>query len=579
MSTIFDSDLDRVDRAVCLADLATSVRILSGATPATEIDRVFRADRQLGSLVVDDGGVYFLLTREQVEYTLTGRLGYGRGLHARSTAMQMVPEHSFSLPGGMILAHAAQRVLELPGNSRYRDLLVLTDDGPQVVSVSQIFERLSADFRHAALHDSLTGLPNRRHMDERGAAAITAAGNLERFAVLYIDLDGFKAVNDTFGHQAGDEVLIRFAERMRDIVRPTDVLARLGGDEFAVLLVDTDEGQLLAIADRIVLGASVPFVCDGHLLHVSASVGIAMAGDVAAERELSRLDALLRHADGAMLKAKQGGKRQVARLDGHDEAAPIVRNALIRRRLPHAFESRVFELHYQPQLDLASGDSSAVEALLRWVDPVLGAVSPAEFIPIMELSGDIHRIGQRVINEVCAQAKRWLDAGSPRRVAINVSPLQLAARTIVPELTEALDRHGVPARLIQVEITEGAAITDLPRAIGQLEQLRDAGISIALDDYGTGYSSLSLLRSLPLTAVKIDKSFIDNIDAEPSDALLVGGVIDTIHALGLTATAEGVERHGQLQLLRNLGCDTVQGYLISRPVEPMLLPPLVRLAS
>ncbi|TFC44365.1 bifunctional diguanylate cyclase/phosphodiesterase [Cryobacterium sp. TMT1-21] len=571
MSTILDAVLDpagRVDRVVCLADLATSVEQVSATTPMTEIDRVFRADQQLRSLVVQEGGAYFLLTREQVEFTLTGRLGYGRGLHARSTAIQMVSENSFALPGRMILANAAQRILELPEGNRYRDVLVLTDDGPRVVSVSQIFERLSADFRYASLHDSLTGLPNRRHLEESGAAAIGGTGDMARVAVLYIDLDGFKAINDTFGHQAGDEILIGFAERLRHIVRPTDVLARQGGDEFAVLLIDVDEGELLAIADLVVLGASVPFVCDGHLLHVTASVGVAMAGDVAAERELTQLDALLRHADGAMLKAKQSGKRQVARLDGHGEAAPIVRNALIRRRLPEAFETRAFSLRYQPQMDLASGDCSAVEALLRWTDPVLGAVSPAEFIPIMELSGDIHRIGERVINEVCAQARRWLDSGTPRRIAVNVSPLQLAARTIVPELVEALHRHGVPAYLIQVEITEGAAITDLPRAVGQLQQLRDAGISIALDDYGTGFSSLSLLRSLPLTTVKIDKTFIDNIDSAPSDALLVGGIIDTAHALGLKVTAEGVERESQRRLLRDLGCDTVQGYLISRPVAP-----------
>ncbi|TFC62132.1 EAL domain-containing protein [Cryobacterium sp. TMT2-15-1] len=190
----------------------------------------------------------------------------------------------------------------------------------------------------------------------------------------------------------------------------------------------------------------------------------------------------------------------------------------------------------------------------------------------MELSGDIHRIGQRVLNEVCAQARLWLDAGTPRRVAVNVSPLQLAARTIVPELVEALHRHRIPAHLIEVEITEGAAITDLPRAIGQLQQLREAGISIALDDYGTGFSSLALLRSLPLTTVKIDKSFVDNIDSSPSDALLVGGIIDTAHAIGLSVTAEGVERQDQLQLLRDLRCDAVQGYLISRPVAPEDLP-------
>ena len=576
MSTIFGASLGLDNRVVCLADLATNVQVVSGATPVAEIDRLFRADRQLGSLVVEDDGTYFLLTREQVEYTLTGRLGFGRGLYARSAARQMVPVDSFSLPGSMSLANASQSILKAPGDSRFRDVLVLTDDGPRIVSVSQVFERLSSEFRYAALHDSLTGLPNRRQLTERGAAALEEAGDMTRFSALYIDLDGFKAINDTFGHQTGNEILVGFAERLRSIFRPTDVLVRLGGDEFAVLLADLTEEQLLAIADRVVLGASVPFVCDGHLLHVSASVGIAMAGDVAAEPELSQLDALLRHADGAMIKAKRSGKRQVARLDGRGEAAPIVRNALIRRQLPDAFETFAFALHYQPQLDLASGDCSAVEALLRWTDPVMGPVSPAEFIPIMELSGDIHRIGTRVIDEACAQASAWLEAGAPRCVAINVSPLQLAARTIVPELEEALARYGLPANLIQVEITEGAAINDLPRAVGQLQQLRNIGISIALDDYGTGFSSLALLRSLPLTVVKIDKTFIDNIDTSSPDALLVGGVIDTAHALGLTVTAEGVERECQLQLLRDLRCDTVQGYLISRPVAPDALSPLCR---
>jgi diguanylate cyclase (GGDEF)-like protein len=552
------------DRLVRLRDLAVAARLVPASTPVAEVDRLFRDERGLRSLVVHGVDGYSLLTREQVEYTLTGRLGFGRGLHSRSTAGQMASENSFSLPGHLELAQAAQHILELPEESRYRDVLVLTDTGPGVVSVSQVFERLSSEFGYAARHDSLTGLANRRHLNERGHTF--TADELAGVAVLFIDLDGFKAVNDTFGHRVGDEVLIGFGERLRRLVRPADLLARLGGDEFAVLLVDVTEDQALAVAGRVVQGASTPFTSDGHQLHVSASVGVSMASDVAAETDLSPLEALLRHADGAMIKAKHAGKRQVARLDGQGEAAPITRNALIRRRLPVAFETGAFTLHYQPQLDLATGECGTVEALLRWHDSVLDDVSPAEFIPIMELSGDIHRIGEWVIGQACAQARVWLDAGQSRRIAVNVSPLQLAARSVVPQVLAALAEHGVPARLLQVEITEGAAITDLPRAIGQLRQLRTAGVSIALDDYGTGYSSLALLRDLPLTAVKIDKTFVDKIEASPEDALLMGGVIDTAHALGLRVTAEGVERDGQLQLLRAMGCDSVQGYLISRPV-------------
>jgi EAL domain-containing protein (putative c-di-GMP-specific phosphodiesterase class I) len=274
-----------------------------------------------------------------------------------------------------------------------------------------------------------------------------------------------------------------------------------------------------------------------------------------------------------MIKAKHAGKRQVARLDEHGEAAPIARNAHIRRRLTHAFETRAFALHYQPQLDLATNEATSVEALLRWTDAELGKVGPSEFIPIMELSGDILRIGTRVIHEACAQARIWLDQGVSRRIAVNVSPLQLAARTVVGDVRTALAEHGVPPRLIQIEITEGAAINDLPRAIGQLSELREMGISIALDDYGTGYSSLSMLRDLPLNIVKIDKTFIDTIDASAAAAALVGGIIDTAHALNLTVTAEGIERPRQLEILRDLGCDTAQGYLISRPESPDALPP------
>ncbi|MBG6213416.1 diguanylate cyclase (GGDEF)-like protein [Cryobacterium sp. CAN_C3] len=574
MSIVLASGFDffRVDRVACLADLATEVRLVSAATPVAEIDRMFRADRQLRSLVVQNAGTHALLSREHVESTLTGRLGYGRGLHARSTAGQLVSEKALALPGQMSLVDAAQRILGLPENSRDRDVLVLTDQGPRVASVSQVFERLSEDFRYAALHDSLTGLPNHRQLEDRGVVFIQSDPDLAGVAVLYIDLDGFKAVNDTFGHQMGDEVLIGFADRLRHIVRPGDVLARLGGDEFAVLLTNVDETQALAIADTVVLSTSVPFLCGGQPLHVFASVGMVMASEVAVERGLSRLDVLLRQADGAMIKAKQAGKRQVARLNGHGEAVPIARNAHIRRRLTDAFESRLFELHYQPQLDLASNECLTVEALLRWTDSELGAVPPAEFIPIMELSGDILRIGKRVINEACAQARIWLNGGSPRRIAVNVSPMQLAARTIVPDVRAALGEHGIPARLIQVEITEGTAISDLPRAIGQLRELREMGISIALDDYGTGYSSLSMLRDLPLNIVKIDKTVIDSIDASPAAAALVGGVIDTAHALGLTVTAEGIERPCQLQILRDLRCDTVQGYLISPPVSSADLP-------
>lgn len=559
------------ETAPMLVELAVEVTVVAASTPVPQVDRLFAADRTLRAVAVQTPERVGLLSREQLQFTLSGRLGYGRALHARSTVGELLVDDGFALPGQLSLAEAAQRILARPEANRYQDVLVLTAGGPRVVPVSLIFERLSMMFRHVALHDPLTGLPNRRLLDLQGSALIDDQQDATRLAILYVDLDGFKEVNDTFGHRVGDEVLVSFAQRLRTCVRPGDVVARLGGDEFAVLLVDVSDVQVQAIADRVVLTATAPFVHDDQLLHLSATVGIAMASDVASERELTQLDVLLRHADGAMLKAKAAGKRQVGRLEGSDEAAAFARQALIRRRLQLALESGAFTLHYQPQLDLQTGDRESVEALLRWDDAELGAVSPAEFIPIAESSDQIHRLGRWVLNEACAQARAWLDAGTPRSIAVNISPIQLATPSIVAELIAALQVHQLPAHLLRVEITEGSAITDLARAIDQLNQLRDAGINADLDDFGTGYSSLAMLRHLPLAAVKIDKAFIDHIDTAPADALLVRGVIDAAHALGLTVTAEGVERHAQLQRLHELGCDTAQGFLISRPMTPRAL--------
>ena len=297
------------DRVVCLTDLATDAQLISASTPVSEIDRIFRSERQLRSVVVQEGEIYSLLSRDQVEYTLTGRLGYGRGLHSRSTAAQLVPERSLALDGSMNLAQAAQRILVLPEDVRYRDVLVLTEEGPRVVSVSQIFQQLSADFRYAALHDSLTGLPNRRQLEERAAAILEAGRDFAGMAALYIDLDGFKAVNDSHGHRVGDQVLVAFADRLREHSRPADILGRLGGDEFVVLLDSVTKAQAASFAERIHASAATPFACEGRHLRVSATIGIAMAEDTGEPGDLPRLEVLLRNADDAMRAQKQAGSR------------------------------------------------------------------------------------------------------------------------------------------------------------------------------------------------------------------------------------------------------------------------------
>jgi diguanylate cyclase (GGDEF)-like protein len=527
---------------------------------------MFRLDSELEAIVVQHGRDTVLLSREQLARELDGRLGYGRALHCRSVVADLLPPERFALTGTMEIVEAARRILDRPVGSRYQHVLVETGSGPRVAPVSVVFEQVAAVYQHVALHDPLTGLPNRRLLDHHGWALAESGRGLDEIAILYVDLDGFKAVNDTFGHRVGDDILVGFAERLRTCVRPGDIVARLGGDEFAALLVGTTQEQALAVADRIVLTATAPFVHDDQLVQLSATVGIAMASDVTAETELTQIDVLLRHADGAMLKAKGAGKRRVGRLDGTGGPTQFARHGQIRRRLREAVEHGAFSLHYQPKLDLATDESISVEALIRWNDAELGAVSPAEFIPIAESDDAIHALGRWVIEEACAQAASWHRDGTPRTIAVNVSARQFTTGTLVHELVSALTRHELPPSLLRIEITEGAAILDLPGAIRQLDALRVAGVQIDLDDFGTGYSSLAMLHRLPLSAVKIDKAFIDNIDSSAADAMMVRGVIDAVHALGLTVVAEGVERSEQLALLRELSCDTVQGYLISRPV-------------
>jgi diguanylate cyclase (GGDEF)-like protein len=583
--------------APTLGDLGFEAVVLSGNTPSGEIEALFREDRGLRAVVVEVRGNLILLTRDQLDHQMTGRLGYGRALSARMTAEALVPCTTFSLPPSLDLRAAAAALLDRPEESRYQDVLVVPASGtPRVVPVSQVLEGLSDEFQHAALHDPLTGLANRLGLEESGQALLAGSGSA-RTAALYVDLDDFKVVNNTFGHRAGDSVLTAFAARLQACTRPADRVARLGGDEFAVLLADVDETGARALANRILRVLDEPFVHDGHALQVSATLGLAMAGDVAAgdsgagdsgarssgEGQVgaggdpgAQLEDLLRQADAAMLQAKHEGKRRLGRIDPSRPESRFARQALIRRRLPHALGSAAFSLHYQPLMDIFTGECRAVEALLRWHDPELGAVSPTEFIHVAEHTGMIHAVGQWVIDQACAQARLWADAGTPRAISVNISPLQLAAGNLATVIHGSLQRHGVPPSLLNVELTESAAIVDLSSAAAQLRTLIGAGIGVALDDYGTAYSSLSLLRELPLTGLKLDKSFIDTIDTDPTSAVLVANVMASARALGLRTTAEGVERETQLAVLRGLGCDTAQGYLIARPLPPAELDMLSR---
>ncbi|GAC1491298.1 MAG: hypothetical protein NVS2B15_10520 [Pseudarthrobacter sp.] len=561
--------------ALTLGDLGFRAMVVPGSLQAPEVDELFRTDLTLRGVVVDGPHGPGLLGRDQLEYKMSGRLGFGRALHSRATAADLLGDSNFSVPGRLGMPEAVAAILERPEATRYQDLLVLGAGAPRIVPVSEVFEGLSAVFRYASLHDPLTGLPNRR-MLELEAPALTRDTDRSRIGILFIDLDDFKGVNDTYGHRAGDVVLTGFAERLAGCVRAEDMVVRLGGDEFAVLLVGADEAVAGAVADRVLECMDEHFVVDGHHLDVTVTVGLAMAGDLTGdgtgEGALNGLEALLRHADGAMLDAKQAGKRRVGRICPAGSPAGFAREALLRRRLPRALEDGALSLEYQPFRDLATGEDHGVEALLRWTDVELGQVPPAEFIPVAEHTGEILRIGDWVIDAACAQARVWSDAGTPLRVAVNVSPLQLASGTLVADVMGALGRHGLPAGLLELEITEGTAITDLPGAAVQLRHLIDAGVGVALDDYGTAHSTPTLLRVLPMTRVKIDKSFIHDIDTDRATAAIVKGIIYAMHSLGIRITAEGVERTAQLAVLQDMACDTAQGYLFSRPVAAADVP-------
>ena len=555
--------------AALLEDIGVEALVLPAATPLLEIDGLFRTDRGLRAVAIEDAQGHSLLTRDQVEYAMSGPLGFGRDLNAKAQASDL-PGQRFELPAELDLSGAVELILERPEEVRYQDFLVVAGGRPLIVPVSKVFAGLTDVFRHAAMHDPLTGLPNRRMLEEH-APVMTRNTDRSRIGILFIDLDDFKVVNDTFGHRAGDAVLTECAARLSSCARPSDMVVRLGGDEFAVLLVDVDESVVRDVAERILTAMDDPFIFDAYRVNATVTIGLAMASEIPDDDALTRLDALLRHADGAMFRAKHSGKARMGRMRGAPPV-PLGRQSQIRRRLPLALDEGAMSLHYQPLLDMRSGALDSVEALIRWVDPEIGPISPDEFIPIAEDTGEIHRIGRWVADIACAQARQWLDDGAPRKIAINVSPRQLATGDVATEIRAALHRHGVPSRWLEVELTEGTAVVDVPGTARQLRELIDAGIGVALDDYGTGNSSLALIRKLPLTAVKIDRSLIADIDTDPFAAAIVGALVHALTTLGLRTTAEGIERHSQLEIVRAAGCDSAQGYLISRPWPPCDVP-------
>jgi diguanylate cyclase (GGDEF)-like protein/PAS domain S-box-containing protein len=415
-----------------------------------------------------------------------------------------------------------------------------------------------------ASHDSLTGMWNRSGMMSRFAQEIEHARTENRqLALLFVDLDRFKAVNDTLGHQAGDRLLVAAAGRMRALLKESDIAARPGGDEFTVLLEEpTATSAAAVLAERLIASLAQPFVIEGQEMFVTASVGIACYpadGHDAAT--------LLKNADVAMYRAKQRG-RNTFQFFTSDMNTRAFEQLLLENSLRRALERGEFELHYQPKFEAADERIAGLEALIRWRHPELGLVLPGTFIAMAEQNGLIVPIGTWVLREACRQGRAWLDAGYEfGHIAVNLSARQFSAGDLIEDIRAALADSGLPPARLEFEITESTIMHNPPEAVQLLGRIRDMGVALSIDDFGTGYSSLVSLKQYPLDSLKIDRGFIQGIPHDADDVAITEAIIAIAHKLRLKVVAEGVETAEQAAFLRAAGCDTLQGFLLGRPVS------------
>ena len=427
----------------------------------------------------------------------------------------------------------------------------------QVVAVRDLQARKNAEqhIYFLAHHDALTSLPNRGHFNARIDQEITALTPGRSLAVLCLDLDRFKEINDLFGHSAGDQVLQTVASRITAVLGERQMMARLGGDEFAILMPDVaNPAAASRLAETILEALSTSD--DTPETHVSTSIGIALCPEDATDRQ-----ALLTHADTALYRAKTEG-RNTYRFFEARMGAEVRERRTLEHDLRHAIARDELRLVYQPQQEIQSGKVIGFEALLRWKHPTRGEISPAVFIPIAEETGAILQIGDWVLKTACREAATWTQ---PLKIAVNVSAVQLHNAKFVQELHQILLEFGLPARRLEIEITETALVRDFNRTLGMLRQIKALGICIAMDDFGTGYSSLSTLRAFPFDRIKIDGSFIKSVNSNGQAATIVRAVLGLGRGLGLPVLAEGVETDAELQFLHDELCDEVQGYLLGRP--------------
>jgi diguanylate cyclase (GGDEF)-like protein/PAS domain S-box-containing protein len=421
---------------------------------------------------------------------------------------------------------------------------------------------MAVQMAHSAQHDFLTGLPNRMLFNDRVSQAIAmAARHTKAVVVLFLDLDGFKHINDSLGHPTGDKLLQSIAKRLEACMRGADTVSRQGGDEFVVLLSELEQPEDAAIAARKMLRAVTGVhTIDQHDLHITASIGLSVYPDDGLDAET-----LIKNADTAMYQAKENGRQ------GYQFFKPAMNVRAVQRQsieedLRRAMTRQEFVLHYQPNIDLRSGEITGAEALLRWTHPTRGPVSPAQFIPVAEDCGLILPIGSWVLREACKQARAWVDAGLEGTMAVNVSAMEFRDDNFLEGVFTILNETGLNPRFLELELTESVLMKRVESTASVLQALRTKGVQIVVDDFGTGYSSLSYLQKFPIDALKIDQSFVRGITAAPAETTIVTAVISMGRSLNLRVVAEGVETQQELEFLQTRHCDAAQGYYLSRPV-------------
>ena len=460
------------------------------------------------------------------------------------------------------------------------EVLFGDNDAPlrMIGTVQDVSERKRTErqIHQLAYYDALTGLPNREQFRKRTERALCAARrNSQRLALIFLDLDEFKYINDTLGHDAGDELLCNIADYLQHSIRASDLVAklntedasqaslsRLGGDEFTILLPDLGQTEVAAkVAERVLDQLRRPIKIQGKEFFITASLGIALYPD-----DADSVDTLLKNADIAMYHAKQGGKNSYRFYAKHMDERVQARLSM-ESKLKRALEREELYLHYQAKVEIATGRITGVEALLRWRNAEMGLVSPARFIPVAEETGLIVRIGEWVLETACRQAQSWPQAGLVLgNIAVNVSSHQFRRGRLIETVEQTLASTGWDAQSLELELTESVIMENAEETIRVLNQLKAMGVTLSVDDFGTGYSSMAYLKRFPLDIVKIDRSFVSDIITDPNDATIVRAVIALARGLNLTSIAEGVETEQQLDFLRDHGCDQIQGYLVNRPV-------------